>query len=1397
MMRLYVEIGNNSRTVALTIENEAATVGELCTALGFDASRGLLADGRPLDSGMRLVDAPLVDGISIRPFGSDVSSAEHVAWVGVTAGPDTGSVHRLSGPSVVRIGRNPDSELPVHNDSISGAHAELTWAGGSGEIIDLGSRNGTWIGDRSITAATVIDEAEPIRVGSSEVQIRSVDTSDRPLGATADHASLAGRILMNRPPRPTLPAKPTPLQLPDPLTDRASPKFPLLRMIVPIIFAVVMVRVTGSLQFALFALLSPVMAIGTYVSRRKEVKGDRKTDAKTHADALTKLDEDLAAGIEQERLRRRHLGPDMVELRRRVEVPSSRLWERRTVSEDALTARVGRGTIPWKPPLAEASPGFDSVADDVGEIVDRYNTVSGIELLADLHLGVLGIHGDPLKARSLTRALALQVAINHGPADVRIAVLTTEERKSEWSWFMWLPHAASNDGGPPLVLSGDGARRLADSLLEQLPESSAYGKPSALLPRWLLLVDDVSLVHERASALRQILERGDAGIHGVVMADRLDQLPASTVQVLEVDGADGECSLGRVGDRRADGFGVADSVSIATATDIARAMSRFEDPEVELVGGGLPESVTIRDILCGPSAEEILSRWRVSSTENSLGAPLGIGPEGPVVIDMTVDGPHGLVAGTTGAGKSELLRTMVIGLASEHSPDDLVFVLVDYKGGSAFDVCTSLPHVVGIVTDLDEQLSQRALRSLDAELHHRELVLRDAAAKDIFEYRDLGSPAGPLPRLMVVIDEFATLRAELPDFVSALVGIAQRGRSLGVHLILATQRPSGAVDANIKANTNLRIALRVQDGSDSRDVIDVPAAAELPRTLPGRAYVRRGEGDLTPVQTGYASGPISTETGPRLRLTEVGKPSSEAKKQNAAGEVTNLAQYVQACVAAGESYETPRRPWVDPLPATVSQADVDHSTATVPADKGAIILAIGDDPDRQRRVPVSWDPTSGHLGVIGTLGSGVTTLVKSVVIGAGVFAGDRPTWVYACDHGAKGLVGLDAYPHVAPLLEADDLPRHERLLSMLDAMLEERKQAGAEAAELPIVIVAIDGIAGFTERNSIETGSTNGDRFARLVRDGPSVGIVFVVGAAAYKDLPRPFRGAFRTTFGLEQNDPGDYSHFGVRPKDVPTFVPGRAVVGEENTLAQVVDWSTLRAPETLVGLGAPPSIEPLPDLIDATELPAASVGSTLEIPIGIENETRDLAILRARSGEHITIAGPAESGRTSALKLIATQLRRGDPKLVLVGLAGPDSDLLDIGVFDAFGTFEELKDILSAAATDHRRWVVIVDDADRVEDESGPLHTMARNPPTNVTLIIAMRSASARGSYGHWTRFVRASGLGVVLQPDNSTDSDVLNVRLPRGERLKAVPGRGYLGQAGSAAECQMALVPATPDNS
>ena len=1387
-MRLYVEKGDQGRSVALAVEDDSATIGELCEALDLDAGRGLTVDGRYVEAHVRVVDAQFVDGSTVHSpdafneFGDEAQRW----WVGVTAGPDAGVVYRLPSAGVVRVGRNSESELSVDNDSVSGMHAEIRVLGEGTEIVDLRSRNGTWVDGAQVTGPTPINEDRSVRLGSSELRIRSFDVSDRPLGSTAEHANDNGRILLNRPPRFAIPSGPAPLTLPDPVKDRANPKLSVPSLIAPVIFAGVMVAVLMDLRFALFALLSPIMVIGNYVSARRKVTGERKEDATTHASALEELDEDLITGIEHERLRRRHLGPDVVELRRRVEVPSNRLWERRASGDDALIVRIGRGDIPWTPPLAEKSPKLDGVADDVRDVLQQHSTVNDIELVTDLRQGVLGIHGDAASARALTRALALQVAVNHGPADVRIAAITTEDRVGEWSWLEWLPHAGSDEGGPPLVLHGDSARRLAETLLEQLPDSSSHTQ-GVLLPRWLLLVDDISLVHERASALRQILENSAAGIHGVVLGDRIDQLPASTAQVLEVAAVDGECSLGRVDARSADGTGIVDSVSVATATDIARRMARFEDPELELIGGGLPDGVSIRDILCAPNAEDVLERWRASSTDNSLAGPLGIGPEGPLVIDMTVDGPHGLVAGTTGAGKSELLRTMVIGLASEHSPDDLVFVLIDYKGGSAFDVCTSLPHVVGIVTDLDEHLSQRALRSLDAELHHRELVLREAEAKDIFEYRDMGSPSGPLPRLMVVIDEFATLRAELPDFVSALVGIAQRGRSLGVHLILATQRPSGAVDANIKANTNLRIALRVQDATDSKDVIDVGKAAELPRTLPGRAYVRRGEGDLTPVQTGYASGPVPTRSGPRLRVTSRRGGRQESSGSDVTSK-TNLSAYVDACVQAGESYEVPRRPWVDPLPNVIVDPGEVWDLEALGGEP--VTLAIGDDPDHQRRVRIGWDPTSGHVGVIGSLGSGVTTALKGAAIALGSSALGRPVWVYVADHGARGQVGLDEYPHIAPIVDADDHARHDRLMVMLERTLVERSQMGASVHELPLLAVVIDGIAGFAEKTDLVSGSVNGERFAKIVRDGPAVGIVLIVGATGPKDLPRALRGAFRSTFVLEQNDVNDYSVFGIRPKNVPTFVPGRAVVGEGHRLAHMIDWSQLADPGSIRCPEPPPSIDPLPELVAMAQLPAASVGASLSIPVGIDNESRDIAELVARAGEHITISGPPGSGRTSGLRLIAEQLRRADPNIALVGIATPDSNLFDSDVFDAGGAYDEVQTVLQLIEGDTRRWVLIVDDADRIDADSGPLMALARSAPSNVTIVAAVRSSAARTGYGHWSRFVRASGVGVLLQPDNSADSEILGVRLPRAERLEPIAGRGYLVQSGEASVVQLALV-------
>src|SRR3712207_4452450 len=294
---------------------------------------------------------------------------------------------------------------------------------------------------------------------------------------------------------------------------------------------------------------------------------------------------------------------------------------------------------------------------------------------------------------------------------------------------------------------------------------------------------------------------------------------------------------------------LAEPVSAELSEVAARALAPLRDVSLEDDDAVLPDSVRLLDVLGlePPTVDGIRARWQLEGRTTRL--VVGAGLHGPFTLDLRTDGPHGLVAGTTGAGKSELLQTMIASLAVANRPDSLNFVLVDYKGGSAFKDCVRLPHTVGMVTDLDAHLVERALTSLGAELKYREHWLARAGVKDIDDYIDLqarepGRP--PLPRLLIVIDEFASMARELPDFVTGLVNIAQRGRSLGIHLILATQRPSGVVSPEIRANTNLRISLRVTDGADSTDVLEAADAARIPKSAPGRGFARLGHGALVP-----------------------------------------------------------------------------------------------------------------------------------------------------------------------------------------------------------------------------------------------------------------------------------------------------------------------------------------------------------------------------------------------------------------------------------------------------------------------------------------------------------------------------------------------------------------------
>jgi S-DNA-T family DNA segregation ATPase FtsK/SpoIIIE len=1003
-----------------------------------------------------------------------------------------------------------------------------------------------------------------------------------------------------------------------------------------------------------------------------------------------------------------------------------------------------------------------------------------------------------------------------------MAVVVGEGRDADWDWAKWLPHVRADDGATRLLAAG---REAADALLGSLLEAGGAeeGKPG----RWraagddaprgrtrLLVLDDITLTEGRRAPARLLLGGRGGPVAGIVIADTPEQLPAvvSTVVVLASDLGDAEVSRPQEGSSV--GGVVTAGLRERLARETARNLARWEDPEFELVGAGLPGMVRLLPLLGlaeeeGPLDDALASRWTQGRRDPALRAPVGVGEDGVVWLDLVRDGPHGLVGGTTGSGKSELLRSLVAGLAASQDPDHLVFVLVDYKGGSAFAECAGLPHTVGMVTDLDGHLGERALQSLEAELHHRERVLRDAEASDLPEYLRAGTPLGPMPRLVVVIDEFATLATELPDFLGALVGIAQRGRSLGVHLILATQRPSGAVNANIKANTNLRIALRVQDAADSSDVIDTPDAATIRREQPGRAYVRLGPGEVVAVQTplSTAAAPSGQRTGVRLAPFRFGLLASDPPPVGAGSDgATDLTRLVAAARGAFEASGAapPREPWLEMLADEVPLADL---LADLPADGGSgggaapgpgralVPFALADEPEHQRRAPAGWRPDEGHLAVFGMVGSGTTTALRSVAAAVAATHSPDDCHLYALDFGGGGLADLAELPHVGAVIGATDVESQLRLIRLLRRELDRRRDLDPAArAEEPRIVVLIDGIGAFlAEHESVDAMET-AESFRRVFSEGAGVGISFLVSGDRPGEIPMRLGSLVSQRFLLRLADPSEFSLVGVRAKDLPAFVPGRAL-DDGGRVVQIAlppeDLSTLaagpaarRPPERVGSLPAALPLEALP--------PAVLEPHRLRIPVGLADADLSVVELELHDGDHAVIAGQPRSGVTSTLAAIAASLRAADPGMVLIGVCETRSALYDLMALDAAGSVTDLAHVLRAAPGDERRWVVLVDDAGRVDDVDGVLAAVVGSGRPGLHVVAGGRADDLRGGYGHWSRGTRSARTGVLLQPNLATDGEVFGLRLPRRLPVPLVAGRGFVVNAGEPVLAQVAQPPA-----
>jgi DNA segregation ATPase FtsK/SpoIIIE, S-DNA-T family len=1465
-MQIVYVAGDARRELDVRVNNPSATVADLVRALDPTAGddRTLLIGGRPADADFELGEAGLHEGATVRlgyagattdrttdpelvVVGAAMTSSRAASsWeLVVVGGLRAGRRFRLV-PGTVVLGRAPGCDIELDHPTVSKRHAQLL-VGPAGDVTvsDLGSHNGTWVGGLPVVKPVPLHPGVPMRFGALELELRPVEDGDRPVAVDpVRHANAAGTIPFNRPPRPAPPTPPAEIAPPaPPRTGQGRVPLSLIAILTPLIFAGVMFAVMRSPQFLMFGLLTPVIGIGNAVDAKRRGRRSERGESERFRRELSEFGGRLAALADDERRRMQRAYPDPAEIVRRVELPSTALWERRPAHPDFLRLRAGVGDVPWSPPVAPAGHRAEG-HEELAAVLAEYEVLGGAPVPVDLAAGgVVGIVGDRAAALCLARGLLCQAAALHGPADLPMMILSSAAGAAAWDWSKWLPHTR-DAGGIGRLLSHDAelSTRVVEAQLRPPgARERADRSERSMGPTLLVVVDDESLTEGRKAPTRSLL-RGEGGlVAGIVIASTVDRLPAVCTTVIEMTDPDGRADLALPQrGQRIEGF-LAAGVDDSVARDCARSLARFEDPELDLVGAGLPPSIRLLPLLdledC--TADAVLARWKAGGIDPSPATPVGVAEDGVFGIDFVADGPHGLVGGTTGAGKSELLRTLVAGLAASVDPDHLTFVLVDFKGGSAFDECARLPHTVGMVTDLDQHLAERALRCLEAELRHRERVLRDAGSVDLPDYLRKGLPEA-LPRLLVIIDEFATLRAELPEFIDALVGVAQRGRSLGVHLLLATQRPQGAISDNIRANTNLRIALRVQERTDSTDVIDVPDAAGIPRTAPGRAYVRLGPGEVVAIQAALSTGsrqdaaraPVDVApfvyglaprpaTAPTPPGPGVAPPVDQPDAGPGIERDTDLSVLVAAArdAFARTGRPHPRRPWPDPLPGDV---DLDLLIERALGEAGAqhlsefVPLALADDPDAQTQYPTGWSPADGNLIVYGIGGSGTTTTLSSLALSLARLSSAADVHVYGLDFGAGELGALERLPHVGAVIMASERERQARLIRHLRAELDRRRQLGSGALrDEPRIVTLVDGWSAFAAEYNDLAGSAVLDAFGRVFADGPELRMYTVVAADRATAVPSQLASLVRQRVALRLADAYDYSGFGVRPAAVPEMVPGRALLAGTGQVVQVARpaGGLAAAAARLAATAAVPTAtaltatatatarrpDPIASLATAVRLDELTARARLgerpwSIPIGVAERTLSAAGLSVYEGEHALVTGPARSGKSTALLTVAAACRAGARDVTVIAVAGPRSPLaaraasVDHVVAPA-AVGDKLMPLVEDAAAAARLALVLVDDAESVDDSGGVLERLSTSDLPGLLFVSAGRNDGIRTGYSHWTRPLRRSKLGVLLRPDVDLDGDILGASLPRRAPVAMVPGRGYVVNSGEVELIQVAL--------
>ena len=1437
----------------------------------------------PLQPDVPIGEAPVGSGFaaSLLNYGPDFAGANRRESAGVlvaTAGALAGQEFPITTGHVF-LGRDADNDVVLADPMVSKRHARLE-VGQHIEVVDLNSANGVLVDGVAVQRVRV-EEGEPFVIGGTTLVLRLARSFD---GSTAEDPIIerGGGLLFNRSPRVEVRYPGTKFKPPRLPTEKIGKMFPWPILVAPILMGMALYAMNGNPRSLLMIVMTPLMAVGNIINQSVQSKKSTNHEFLLFERQYEQLEEDFFRGKPEEELARNAEAPPVAEVFDHAMRLGPLLWTRRPEHWNFLGVRLGASRLPARNSIddADAPEGLPEFIDRIDSLCERYGFVDDVpvyDALADA--GSIGIAGPQAPVADAMRGIAVQLFGMHAPNDVVAVAFADSAWTPELDWLKWMPHTSSERSPFRDVALADSAptgAALLSTLEEYVARAAATegaGEPRGPFkedwnpilygtdvsraagehkstPRVSVIVFVTSDAPVDRGRLTDVLERGaDHGVHAVFVSPTVESLPAVCRSYIDVTTGLEDATVGLV--RNGENFEHVrvEGVSNAYMHMLARRLAPVVDASTVVHDSSdIPTAVMFLQLVDPAIAEDprvVIERWRQNNTildrspnprprmkkSGTLRAIIGQGPSDAMALDLRTHGPHALVGGTTGAGKSEFLQAWVLGMAAAHSPDRVTFLFVDYKGGSAFADCVELPHCVGLVTDLSPHLVRRALTSLRAELQHREHLLNRKKAKDLLELEKRQDPETP-PALVLVIDEFAALASEMPDFVDGVVDIAQRGRSLGIHLIMATQRPAGVIKDNLRANTNLRIALRMADESDSRDVVDDPIAASFSPALPGRAIAKTGPGRLVPFQSAYAGGWTTDDDAAvaEVRVAELrfgatseweadGLAESDVHEEDLGpnDQKRIVSTLIKASAAAG--LPRPRRPWLDDLSPLVDLSDLPNEGDT------RVPIALVDVPEKQLQQPAVFSPDrDGSLVIYGTSGSGKSTLLKTIGTAAGMRPDKGRVQVYCLDFASGALSALSALPHVGSVVDGADAERIQRLFRTLDREMDRRSAAFASAsagsvqeyreladANMPRIVLLIDNYPEFKKDWEMAPGRGPFYRiFMRILGEGRTLGLHVVMTADRGNAVPSAVASNISRRVVLRMGDPSQYMLLGV-PRDVldEQSAPGRAVIdgheaqiavlgGTSNAVEQTKALAALGDRLREAGVRDLPEIGALPTMVPVADMPAQAD----RMPVfGVADDT-----LAPRGFEPIgsfVVSGPPASGRTNALKALVVAMERFDPNVQLYHFGSRRAELKDFRPWVRSATkAEDEKDLAAELAelvvsdAQRQRIMIVIEDMPHLADGPAdrPMRALLQAMNNSDHLLVGeaeiTRASGSIGVLGEW----KTGRQGIVLKPDTYDGESIFKSPFGRVKRSDFPVGRGIFVQAGRAVTMQMPFVPDAP---